>query len=88
MRYKLVLSPQAAEDLRQLRAYDRAIVREALEQHLRHAPTKVSRARIKRLRGMAQPQYRLRVGDLRVFYDIHEGEVQILAIVSKGDADD
>ncbi|MGQ0721975.1 MAG: type II toxin-antitoxin system RelE family toxin, partial [Candidatus Eiseniibacteriota bacterium] len=44
--------------------------------------TRVSR-RIKRLRGMRQPQYRLRVGEMRVFYDVTETEVQVLAIVSK-----
>lgn len=31
-------------------------------------------------------QYRLRVGDIRVFYDVTETQVQVLAVVSKGDA--
>lgn len=50
-------------------------------------PLEVSRSRIKRLRGLARPQYRLRVNDIRVFYDIVEKEVQILAIVTKAEAD-
>jgi len=58
-------------------------VKEAIERHLRHEPTKVSRSRIKRLRGLSQPQYRLRVGDIRVFYD---AQVQILAVVTKEQA--
>ena len=37
---------------------------------------------------MAQPQYRLRVGDVRVFYDVLETDVEILAIVKKADADE
>jgi len=41
---------------------------------------------IKRLRGLAQPQYRLLVGDYRVFYDIVVQEVQVLAIVPKLEA--
>ena len=58
-----------------------------METHLRFEPTKLSKSRIKRLRGMAQPQYRLRVGELRVFYDVVGAEVQILAIVAKSDAE-
>ena len=40
----------------------------------------------KRLRGLEQPQYRLRVDEIRVFYDVTETEVAILAIVSKARA--
>jgi mRNA interferase RelE/StbE len=36
---------------------------------------------------MAQPQYRLRVNELRVFYDVVGAEVQILAIVAKSDVE-
>jgi len=52
---------------RALPAHVRAEVRDAIEVHLRHEPTKVSKSRIKRLRGLSQPQFRLRVGDIRVF---------------------
>jgi hypothetical protein len=48
----------------------RSGVKKALELHLKHKPTRVSRSRIKRLRGLSRPQYRLRVGDIRVFYDV------------------
>ena len=54
--------------------------------HLTHEPTKLSKSRIKRLRGLRQPQYRLRVGDIRVFYDVTETQVQVLAIVTKAEA--
>jgi len=88
MRYDIVLAPEAVEDLDNLKANVRATVRDAIEQHLRHQPTKVSKSRIKRLRGLSHPQYRLRVGDdLRVFYDVTEEEVQVLAIVQKSEAD-
>ena len=86
MRYEIILAPEAVEDLRLLRANIRAEVGDAIEKHLRHQPTEVSRSRIKRLRGLAQPQYRLRVGEVRVFYDVIEGQVQVLAIVAKADA--
>jgi len=61
----------------------RAEVRDALEIHLRHEPTKSSRSRIKRLRGLARPQYRLRVGEIRVFYDVVGEGVEIIAILFK-----
>jgi len=87
MRYEIVLAPQAAASLRALAAFERSAVRAALETHLRYEPAKVSKSRIKRLRGLARPQYRLRVNDIRVFYDIAEEEVQILAIVTKAEAE-
>lgn len=86
MRHEIVLSTEATEDLQRLPARYRAEVRDALEVHLRHEPTKLSRSRIKRLRGLTQPQYRLRVGEIRVFYDVVEGEVRVLAIVFKAQA--
>ena len=35
---------------------------------------------------MSQPQYRLRVGEIRVFYDVVEGAVEVHAIVKKSEA--
>jgi mRNA-degrading endonuclease RelE of RelBE toxin-antitoxin system len=86
MRFEIVLAPQAARTLRALPARLRAEMRDALETHLRHEPRKVSKSRIKRLRGMRQPQFRLRVGDIRVFYDVENEAVEILAIVTKAQA--
>ena len=87
MAFEVILAPEAVDDLRRLSARDRAKLRDALEVHLRHDPTKVSKSRIKRLRGLTRPQYRLRVDELRVFYDVSGGEVQVLAIVAKAQAD-
>jgi mRNA-degrading endonuclease RelE of RelBE toxin-antitoxin system len=86
VRFGIILAPGAVEQLRSLPAHIRSKVRDAQEVHLRYQPTKVSRSRIKRLRGLEQPQYRLRVGEIRVFYDVTEAEVAILAIVSKAQA--
>lgn len=89
MRYEIVLAPEAVEDLHDLKANVRAEVEDALERHLRHSPTKASQSRIKRLRGMSRPQFRLRVGDeIRIFYDVGEGTVEVLAIVTKANAND
>src|SRR5205809_7481065 len=86
MTYAVVLAPAAAKTFRSLPAYTRAEGRDALERHLRHEPTRVSKSRIKRLRGLTQPQYRLRVGEVRVFYDVTRQAVEVLAIVTKADA--
>ena len=86
MPYKIILAPEAVEDLRTLRAFDRTTVRKAIKEHLRFAPIKTSKSRIKRLRRMRHPQYRLRVDEIRVFYDVTDEEVEVLAIVPKSEA--
>src|SRR5712692_9680757 len=86
MRFEIVLAPEAIEDLRALKANVRSTVRDALETHLRHEPMKSSRSRVKRLRGLSRPQYLLRVGEIRVFYDVSAESVEVLAIVPKSEA--
>ena len=86
MRYKIILSPEAVDDLRTLKANIRATVRGALEAHLRRTPTKTSKSRIKRLRGLSRPQFRLRVDEVRVYYDVTEDAVEILAIIDKSES--
>ena len=70
-----------------MRADVGAGVRKAIEAHLRHEPRKTSRSCIKKLRGLIRPQYRLRAGEVRVFYDVTPSTVEILAIVSKPEAE-
>ena len=82
-----MLAPEAIEDLRSLKANVRTEVRRALEDHLRHEPRKVSKSRIKRLRGLSKPQYRLRVGEIRVYYDVTGDTVEVLAIVAKSETE-
>ncbi len=90
MKYEIIFSPEAQEDIETLRASDRAKVLDAIEIHLRYEPEKLSKSRIKRLKAIAQPQYRLRVDDLRVFYDViytvDTGTVEILAVKEKAEA--
>jgi len=86
MRYDIVLSPEAYEDFKRLSAHQRAKVRDLLEIHLRHEPAKTRKIRIKRLRGVSRPQYRLRIDEFRVFYDVGINEVEVLAIITKSEA--
>ena len=86
MRHEIILAPEASEQFQRLRAHIRAAVRDALETHLRFEPTKGSKSRIKRLRGMKRPQYRLRVDEIRVYYDVTADTVEVLVIRTKSEA--
>jgi mRNA-degrading endonuclease RelE of RelBE toxin-antitoxin system len=86
MKYEIVFAPQAVRDVRDLKAHLRSMVRNAVEASWRHTPMRISKSRIKRLRGLAQPQFRLRVGEIRVFYDVRESRVEVLAVVPKSEA--
>lgn len=87
MKHRILLAQQAVRDLQELRAHDQAGVRAAIEKHLRHQPKRTSKSRIKRLRGLNKPEYRLRIGDVRVLYDVAGDEVHILAIINKPDSE-
>ena len=64
-------------------------MKEAMRTHLENAPKQESKSGIKRLKGLRQPQYRLRVDRLRVFYDVNdeEGRVEVLGFVMKPEAE-
>ncbi|MGA2500199.1 MAG: type II toxin-antitoxin system RelE/ParE family toxin [Tepidisphaeraceae bacterium] len=88
MPYEIVVMPEAEEDLDRLRATDRSAVKAAIQTHLRHEPERIGKSRIKRLRGLRRPQYRLRVANIRVFYDVTADTVEVLGIVEKSQAAD
>jgi mRNA-degrading endonuclease RelE of RelBE toxin-antitoxin system len=83
MKYEILFAPEAVQDFKRLSARDRSIVKEEIEKHLRYEPQKMSKSRIKKLQGMSCPQYRLRVDEIRLFYDVAEAKVQVLAIIPK-----
>ena len=49
-------------------------------------PTLVSKSRIEQLREPAPTQYRLRVGEFRVYYNVAEEAVFIIQVLSKQDS--
>jgi len=89
MKYAIAIAESARTSLQGMDARWRSTIKTALQVHLEHEPKKESRSRIKRLRGLRQPQYRLRVGEMRVFYDVNDAEsrVEVLAFVLKTDAE-
>jgi mRNA-degrading endonuclease RelE of RelBE toxin-antitoxin system len=86
MPYEIEFTTESLEDLKLLRPIDRGKVINAIETYLLHNPTQESKSRIKRLREMEKPQYRLRVDEIRIFYDIVDNFVEIIAIVPKSQA--
>jgi mRNA-degrading endonuclease RelE of RelBE toxin-antitoxin system len=86
MKYEIVFAPEAVQDFKCLSARERATVRDAIERRLRDSPEKPSKSEVKRLRSIRQPRYRLRVSDIRVYYDVEGETVETLAIVPKSRA--
>ena len=85
--YRIVLKRSAIADLDALPKHDATQIADAMEKHLQHHPTKQSKSRIKRLRGISNPDYRLRVGGYRVFYAVDEGarRVDVLRVMHKNE---
>jgi mRNA-degrading endonuclease RelE of RelBE toxin-antitoxin system len=88
MRYDIIYSFKARANIRRLKANARAVVRGAIEEHLRYEPKKVSKSRIKQMRDIASPHYRLRVDDVRIYYDVDSDTVIIHAILLKSESQD
>ena len=81
--YEIHLKPSAVRDMDRLRKYDATIVADAMEDHLSHHPTKESKSRIKRLKGITDPDYRLRVGNYRIIYSVYS-DILTIEIVRIG----
>lgn len=90
MAFDIEITHSAERDLDRLRAFHRSKILGALEQYLCHAPTQVSHSRIKCLRLMGSPAYRLRVDNYRVYYDADEVEqiATVLRVLHKQDSFD
>lgn len=88
MRHRIVYSDEAIEHLRLLAARERGEVVGAVERSLAAEPTLETRHR-KRMRPNPIAPWELRVGDLRVYYDVKASderdapEVQVLAVGRK-----
>jgi mRNA interferase RelE/StbE len=86
MRYEIDVVVDAKDDLRQLRSFDRQRIVEAIERHLAFEPRAESRSRIKRLQQPTWAEYRLRVDEYRVYYNVYDdrGIIEVLRILWKG----
>jgi len=69
MRFHIETSPAALEQLESLKKREQVILLDAIEEYLRYTPTTVTRNR-KPMRSNFIATWELRVGDLRVYYDV------------------
>lgn len=77
--YRLRFARGVERDLRRIRGYQRAAVVAAIERHLVEQPSVPARSRKMLITlippwAAARPVWELRVGDVRVFYDVDENE--------------
>jgi mRNA interferase RelE/StbE len=86
MPHEIRYSAQAVEQLIKLKTVDRTAVFDTIEAILSVNPTLVSKSRVKLLREPSPTQYRLRVGEFRVFYDVNDDVVLVVQILSKRDS--
>jgi mRNA-degrading endonuclease RelE of RelBE toxin-antitoxin system len=72
--FEVAYHPEAAKELRALRAHDRARVLDAIERHLFETPLMLTRN--KKILDLGEEGFihQLRVGEFRVFYDVEEIE--------------
>lgn len=85
MAYAVVFADRVAAHLQWLRAHERAAVFAAIEKQLVHEPL-MPTPRRKPLRPNPIGPWELRVGDLRIFYDVVDdprATVQVLAVGRK-----
>lgn len=83
MPYQVIISPTAANHIRGLTARQRSIVIEAISQQLTNQPTVETRNR-KRMRPNPLASWELRIGELRVYYDVEEEPEAIVEILAVG----
>ena len=85
-RFAIEYFAAARDELRSFRVFDRARILSAIEKHLSTAPTQTTLRRIKRVEPPMQVEYRLAVGDFRVFYNVDEAAmiVSVVAVRHKG----
>jgi len=81
--YRIVYSPDCEDQLRALPARDRLIVLTAVEEQLAHEPTIETRHR-KLLRPNPLAPWELRVGHMRVFYDVEDDPEPVVNIRAIG----
>jgi mRNA-degrading endonuclease RelE of RelBE toxin-antitoxin system len=83
MAYRIELPREVRRHLEWLTARERTLVFAAIQARLTEQPATETRNR-KRLRQNAVAAWELRVGDLRVFYDVLDGERSLVVIRAVG----
>jgi len=83
--FDIEFKAEAVAAIRKIKSFHAKQILDAVESHLRSEPERTSKTTIKRLRGKQQATFRLRVGDYRVYYDVAENVVSVVAILHKNE---
>ena len=83
MPYHIEYSPEAEDHLRALTARQQAIVLDAVDARLLHQPTVETRNR-KPMRPNPLAPWELRIGNLRVYYDVVEEPQAVVCVRAVG----
>lgn len=83
MPYKIEYSPEAVEHLAELTARQCATVLDVVPRQLAHQPTVPTRNRAP-MRPNLIGHCRLRIGDLRVYYDVIESPERVVVVKAVG----
>lgn len=83
MAYRVQFAESAEDQFAQLTARQQAIVLDAVKVQLQYEPFRETRNR-KRLRPNPLAPWELRVGALRVFYEVDAGEADLVNILAIG----
>ena len=83
MAYKIEYSPEAEDHLRALTARQRAIVLDTVDRQLMREPLVETKNR-KPMRPNPLASWELRIGKLRVYYDIEEESEKVVYIIAIG----
>jgi addiction module RelE/StbE family toxin len=81
-KYLVAFTKEAADDLTRIKKYYARQITSRIEKTLADNAEEVTRTSVKKLRGF-ESLYRLRVGQYRIFYQVHTIEVSILRVLSK-----
>ena len=82
MTFQITITADAESQWRALPARERQVLEAAIQARLLHQPTTPTKA-IKRLRPNLLAEFELRVGDLRVPYNVEGAEVMLLVVGRK-----
>ena len=83
MAHQIEYSPEAAAHLRALTAHQRKTVLDSVDRQLTHLPTRETRNR-KPMRPNQLAPWELRVGNLRVYYDVQEHPRPLVIVLAVG----
>ena len=86
MAYRIRFSPEADDHVATLTARQRAMLLDVVGQQLHHEPTVQTRNRKRMQAGekMSIAPWELRIGNLRVYYDVYERPARLVVIGAVG----